>query len=71
MKEKGITLVIPISVIIMLNSPLRVVVVHQDHGQRNAEHHHATHNDLLAVVVFTLDILGVLFVEFLESRPFS
>ena len=68
MKQKGITLVIPISVIIMLDSPFRVVVVHEHHGDGDAEHHHAADNDLLAMVVFALDVTRILFVEFLEGR---
>ena len=48
--------------------PFRVVVVHQDHGDGDAKHHDAADNDLLAVVVIAFDVLGVFFVEFLESR---
>lgn len=47
---------------------LRIVIVHQNHGNGDAEHHHAANNDLLAVVVFALDVARIFFVEFLERR---
>ena len=48
--------------------PFRVVVVHQHHGERDAEHHDTSDNNLLPMVVVALDVLGVFFVEFLECR---
>ena len=47
-------------------SALRVVVVHEHHGERYTQHNNTPDNDLLPVVVVALDILGILFVEFLE-----
>ena len=49
----------------------RIVIVHQDHGDGNAEHNDATDNDLLAMVVVALDVGRILFVKFLESRAFG
>ena len=45
----------------------RVVVVHQHHCKRDAEHHDTADNDLLAMVVIAFDVLGVFFVEFLKG----
>ena len=47
--------------------PFRVIIVHEHHGDGNAEHHHATNDDLLAVVIFALDVTRILFVEFLKG----
>ena len=54
-----------------LDLPFWIVIVHQDHREGNTEHHHATDNDLLFVIVFALDVSRIFFVEFLERRTFG
>ena len=54
-----------------LDLPFRVVIVHEDHREGNAEHHHASDNDLLLVVVFALDVTRIFLVEFLERWAFG
>ena len=54
-----------------LDLPFRVVIVHEDHREGNAEHHHAADNDLLLVVVFALNVSGIFLVQFLERWAFG